>query len=102
MVVAGVSGCRRKAKSDAVLAPTESSQTLIDRSKGLYAQREDLNKLRLAINTLKEARTHDYSNYEILWRLSQYNYYLGAHTTNDDERGRAFRDGIDAGKAAVA
>jgi tetratricopeptide (TPR) repeat protein len=57
--------------------------------------------LRAAINTLKEARTRDFSNYDILWRLSEYNYYLGSHTTNDEERGRAFREGIDTGKAAV-
>ena len=102
LIFAGMSGCKRKASSDETTAAPESSQTLINQSLALYAQRDDLSKLRAAINTLKEARTRDFSNYEILWRLSQFNYYLGSHTTNEEERGRAFREGIDAGKAAIA
>jgi tetratricopeptide (TPR) repeat protein len=101
LIFAGLSGCKRKASSDETTAAPESSQTLINQSMALYAQRDDLSKLRAAINTLKEARTRDFSNYEILWRLAEYNYYLGSHTTNDEERGRAFREGIDAGKAAI-
>lgn len=50
---------------------------------------------------LRQARTADPNSYEALWRLAKFNYYLATHTEGD-EQDKAFRDGIDAGKAAVA
>jgi tetratricopeptide (TPR) repeat protein len=50
---------------------------------------------------LRQARVADPGNYEVAWRLAMHNYYLGAHTTDDDERDDAFREGIEFGKIAV-
>jgi tetratricopeptide (TPR) repeat protein len=67
----------------------------------LYSQREDLAKARQAVVSLRQARTADYSSYEAAWKLSRISYFLGAHTVDEREREQAFREGIEAGKAAV-
>jgi tetratricopeptide (TPR) repeat protein len=67
----------------------------------LYAGREDLNKARVAVAALRQARTADYGNYEAAWKLARAAFYVGDHTDNQSERDDMFREGIDAGKAAV-
>jgi TRAP transporter T-component len=67
----------------------------------LYAQREDLGKIRQAIPLLRQAQLEDYGSYEAAWKLSRADYYLGEHTTDERERDNAFREGTEAGKAAV-
>jgi hypothetical protein len=67
----------------------------------LYAQREDLSKVRLGVALLRQARIADYGNYEAAWKLAKFDYYLGAHTSDERERDTAFREGIDSGKIAV-
>ncbi|MCM3902324.1 MAG: TRAP transporter TatT component family protein [Pyrinomonadaceae bacterium] len=67
----------------------------------LYSHREDLQKARLGVVLLRQARTADYSSYEAEWKLARICYYLGSHTDDERERDRAFREGIEAGKTAV-
>jgi tetratricopeptide (TPR) repeat protein len=50
---------------------------------------------------LNQALTADYKNYDAAWRLAKFNYYLGAHTKEQNERDKSFRDGMEAGKVAV-
>jgi tetratricopeptide (TPR) repeat protein len=102
VVILMVAGCRNKNDDPAASAPAETSASMIQKADELYAQRADLGKVRAAINTLRVARTADFDNYDILWRSAKYNYYLGAHSPNEDEKNRAFREGIEAGKAAVS
>src|SRR6266849_1231090 len=59
----------------------------------LYAQREDLSKVRLGVALLRQARIADYGNYEAAWKLAKFDYYLGAHTNDERERDAAFREG---------
>jgi tetratricopeptide (TPR) repeat protein len=66
----------------------------------LYAQREDVTRVRQGIALLRQAHTADTSNYEAAWRLSKFNYYLATHA-DADERDKAFREGIEAGKDAI-
>lgn len=77
-----------------------SPQEAIAQADQLYAQREDLQRVRQGIVLLRQAKTVDFSNYEAAWRLSKFNYYLATHT-EADERDKAFRAGIEAGKEAV-
>ena len=58
-------------------------------------------KVRQGLIVLRQASTASPSDYEIAWRLAKFNYFLGKHTTDDTEKERAFRDGIDAGEIAV-
>ena len=67
----------------------------------LYDQREELPKVRQAVSLLRQARTADYGSYEASWKLARADYYLGEHTTDDNERDDVFREGIEAGKAAI-
>jgi len=67
----------------------------------LYSQREDLAKTRQGVVLLRQARTADYGSYEAAWKLARSSYYLAAHTDAELEREQAFREGIEAGKAAV-
>lgn len=84
-------------------APVEkvSVPDLIAQADKLYAQREDLARLREGLAVLRRARTAEPSNYEVVWRIAQYDYYLGSHTKDREERNRAFEEGIEAGKVAV-
>jgi len=67
----------------------------------LYEAREDMNKARTAVTTLRQAHAADYGNYEAAWKLSRAAFYVGDRTDNDAERDDMFREGTDAGKAAV-
>jgi tetratricopeptide (TPR) repeat protein len=103
MVVALLpTGCRHQSDPDPVVSPAVSTQDLIAKADSLYAGREDISKVRSGLATLREARVKDYKNYDVLWHLAKYNYYLGSHTKTDAERDKAFSEGIEAGKAAVA
>src|SRR5258705_13948862 len=67
----------------------------------LYAQRDDLMRVRQGIVMLRQAVTADPGSYDAAWRLAKFNYYLATHTEDHQERDAAFRQGIDAGKTAV-
>ena len=70
-------------------------------AESLYDGREDLNKARVAVATLRQARTADYGNYEAAWKLARAAFYVGDHTDNESERDDMYREGIEAGKAAI-
>ncbi|HEY6190588.1 MAG TPA: TRAP transporter TatT component family protein [Pyrinomonadaceae bacterium] len=101
LLVLAAAGCR--SQQAVTEAPVEkvSVPDLISQADKLYAQREDLARLREGLGILRRARTAEPGNYDVLWRMAQYDYYLGAHTKEKDERNRAFDEGIEAGKAAV-
>jgi Tfp pilus assembly protein PilF len=106
LVIAGLicvsAGCRHRSSEEAP-ADTEKAVTeYVSQADQLYTQREDLVRLRQAIVLLRQAVTVEPDNYDASWRLAKLNYYLGSHTDDRDERRKAFRDGIDAGKTAVA
>ena len=67
----------------------------------LYEGRDDMTKARVAVTALRQAHTADYSNYEAAWKLARAAFYVGDRTDNDTERDNMFREGTDAGKAAV-
>lgn len=73
----------------------------ISESDKLYVEREDLGKLRQAVALLRQAQIEDYGSFDGAWKLSRAAYYLGDHTTDDRERESSFREGEEAGKAAV-
>ncbi|MCA1593588.1 MAG: TRAP transporter TatT component family protein [Acidobacteria bacterium] len=74
---------------------------LLAQADRLYAQRETFDRAREAVSVLRHARTVDYSNYETEWKLAKFNYYLGTYGTDEAARGEAFREGMEAGEAAV-
>jgi Tfp pilus assembly protein PilF len=92
--------CRPRSSVEAPADTTEAAE-YVSQADQLYAQRADLLRLRQAIVLLRQAINVDPDNYDASWRLAKFNYYLGTHTDNRDERHKAFRDGIEAGKTAV-
>lgn len=73
----------------------------IAEADALYEGREDLQKARVAVASLRQARMADYGNYEAAWKLARASFYVGDRTDSDSEQDDLFREGTEAGKAAV-
>jgi tetratricopeptide (TPR) repeat protein len=58
-------------------------------------------RVRQGIIELREALVSDPGDYDAAWRLAKFDYYLATHTDNTEERDKAYREGIEAGKTAV-
>lgn len=103
LAVLGAGSCREKADSGSDVSrinQPSAAQTIAEANE-FYRQRDDLRKVRSGVALLRQARIADYGSYEAAWRLAQFNYFLGMHTTDELERDAAFREGIEAGKSAV-
>ncbi|MGH9901627.1 MAG: TRAP transporter TatT component family protein [Pyrinomonadaceae bacterium] len=74
---------------------------LLAQAEALYAQREDLARVREAVKLLRQARVADPGNYDATWRSAKFSYYVASHEAERDAREAAFRQGIEAGEAAV-
>lgn len=75
----------------------------ISEAERLYARRgESPERVKEAVGILKRARTSDYENYEVLWKLSKFNYFLGTHDEEKERREAAFDEGTQAGELAVS
>src|SRR5689334_326 len=92
--------CKSHSQAAAPAASNNSPASDIARADQFYREREDLTHLEQGIVLLRQAATTDPNNYDANWRLAKFNYYLATHT-DGEYRDRAFRDGINAGKAAV-
>jgi len=82
--------------SDAKMASAKIAE-----AEPLYDGREDMTKARLAVTALRQAHAADYGNYEAAWKLARAAFYVGDRTDNETERETMFREGTDAGNAAV-
>src|SRR5918999_3192005 len=89
-------GASRGGGNDAKMAADRIAE-----AEPLWEGRQDLQRARVCVAALRQARTADYGNYEAAWKLARASFYVGDHTDNDDERDDMFREGTDAGKAAV-
>ena len=82
--------------SDAKMAADKLAE-----AESLYEGREDMTRARTAVTALRQAHAADYGNYEAAWKLARAAFYVGDRTDNETEREAMFREGTDAGKAAV-
>lgn len=99
-----MAGCQKPAPQNSRgvdLSDAKAAADKIAQADKEYAQREDLGKLRQAVALLRQARIEDYGSFEAAWKLARAAYYLGDHTTDEHERDTAFREGEEAGKAAI-
>jgi tetratricopeptide (TPR) repeat protein len=92
--------CRAHSNVEEPANDKQSAVAYVTQADQLYAQREDILSMRRGVALLRQAHTADPSSYEAAWRLAKFNYYLATHT-DGDERDKAFREGIEAGKAAI-
>jgi hypothetical protein len=88
--------CEPAAGSDAKMAADKIAE-----AEPLYEGREDMTKARTAVTALRQAHAADYGNYEAAWKLARAAFYVGDRTDNDSEKDDMFREGTEAGKAAV-
>ena len=96
----GLVSCKSQSGTAALSLNKNSAPADIAQADQLYRQRDDLARLQQGIVLLRQAATNDPTSYEAKWRLSKFDYYLASHTEGD-YRDRAFREGIQAGKAAI-
>ena len=96
--------CRHEASKQVMISSTDSkaSADRVVEAETLYEGREDLNKARVAVAALRQARVADYGNYEAAWKLARAAFYVGDHSDDHSEIDDMFREGVEAGKAAVA
>src|SRR5262245_57597073 len=64
----------------------------IAEADNLYEGREDITKARVAVASLRQARTADYGNYEAAWKLARAAFFVGDRTSNAAERDDMFRE----------
>lgn len=93
--------CARTQPAEPPRGESASAAELVSQADGLYAERASIEKARQAVAVLRRARMADYGNYEAIWKLSKYDYYLGGHETDEPRKLEAFREGIAAGEQAV-
>jgi tetratricopeptide (TPR) repeat protein len=102
--VLGTVGCS-KSDSAAELRVDKGDEKIaaekIAEGDRLYEDRDDMARARVAVAALRQARTADYGNYEAAWKLARAAYYVADHTDDGTERSNMFREGTEAGKAAV-
>lgn len=96
-----VMSCNHEPPQQVLSTDTASAAEDVRNADQLYGQRADLDQLRRAIISLRQALAIDPANYEAAWKLSKFNYYLATHTDDATERENAFREGVTAGKTAV-
>ena len=82
-------------------ADAKMASDKIAEAEPLYDGREDMTKARTAVTALRQAHAADYGNYEAAWKLARAAFYVGDRTDVDTEQDAMFKEGIDAGKAAV-
>src|SRR5215213_7227577 len=99
-----VAGCDHSAPPTDLTASNGDAKVATERiaeADKLYEEREDLSKARVAVAALRQAQIADYGNYEAAWKLARAAFYVGDRTDNNSERDDMFREGTEAGKAAI-
>ena len=103
-VVFGGVACNRGASDSPASTGGADAKMAADKiaeAEPLYDGREDMTKARLAVTALRQAHAADYGNYDAAWKLARAAFYVGDRTDNETERDAMFKEGTDAGKAAV-
>ncbi len=87
---------------DAPATPNVPITDLIKQADEHYAARADVIHVREGQALLRQARAADPANYEAAWRSARINYVLGDDdSVSKTEREQAFREGQEAGGAAI-
>ena len=97
-----LTSCSRR-QADEIPPPAISDQAIseaLNKSADLFKDREDAAKLQQAVDVLATVRDRDHRNFEVEWKFSKYNYFLGKQMTSDDDAEKALRAGRDAGRIA--
>ncbi len=97
------SACSQGSANETVSPAISAEQVAAIRTEAekLFAEREDIAKLREAIKLAATLRNPDKRDYEAEWTFARYNYFLGRHADDEAESEKAFTAGRDAAKIAM-
>ena len=96
-----LSSCSSRPEVREAAQDKRAAAEMVTQADKLYSERAELNRAREGIILLRRALASDTGSYDAAWRLSRLNYFLGAHTSDESERDRAYSEGIEAGRRAV-
>ncbi len=82
------------------MVSSEVIESSLARSADLFKEREDVAKIREAVEVLRKARDYKQRNFEVEWKFAKFNYFLGKQSSDDKEANSAFEEGRDAAKIA--
>ena len=77
-----------------------SIEEALDHSANGFRDREDISKLRNAVEILARVRDPEKRNFQVEVQFAEYNYFLGIHSDDQKESEAAFEKGKEAGKIA--
>jgi tetratricopeptide (TPR) repeat protein len=75
----------------------EEIRAALTKADELFAQREDVSKLRETVETLSKIRDADNRNFEVEWKFSRANYFLSKQTDSEEEAEKLLKEGVAAG-----
>jgi Putative Zn-dependent protease, contains TPR repeats len=78
-------------------SPILSISDALTKADTLFKQREDVSKLRDAVNLVSQVRNPDNRNFDVEAAFAKYNLFLGRQTSDSSEKQKAF----DAGEAGA-
>lgn len=78
-----------------------SQETQTNRADKLFAERDNIESLNQAISIIEEMRAKDQSNYDALWRLAKFKFYLADREEDKSKKTKILQAAIEAAKKAV-
>ncbi|HST22391.1 MAG TPA: TRAP transporter TatT component family protein [Blastocatellia bacterium] len=78
-----------------------SQETPTTRADKLFAERDNIESLKQAISIVEEMRAKDQSNYEALWRLAKFKFYLADREEDKSKKTKILQAAIESAKKAV-
>jgi tetratricopeptide (TPR) repeat protein len=78
-----------------------SQQNQIQRADRLFAGRDNVDNVKRAVTLVEDLRARNPSNYEALWRLAKYKYYVADREKDQANKSKLLEAGIEAAKKAV-
>lgn len=95
-------GCSLSSQSSAAIPalPVPDYSEAIAEADRLFQEREDIEKIRRAVEMLGSLRNPEQRNYEVEWKFAKCSYFLGKRLENEKEKEAVFEKGRDAGKIA--
>lgn len=74
---------------------------LVAQADAAFKGRAETAKLREGLQLLRRARVADSHNFDVAWKIAQFDYFLAERLTEGEARDKALKEGINAGKAAI-
>jgi tetratricopeptide (TPR) repeat protein len=74
-----------------------AQETAIQKADKLYADRDKVESLRQAVALVEK----DITNYEAMWRLAKFKFYLADHESKKEQKSKVLQAGIAAAEKAV-